>query len=173
MGAVSQPKKENMVSRILNKFIALNGILILGLIWVSITAGLLVAGQTDGLNSIAIWELAVHIPYLGYPILVSIALSSLRASILSLACASAWLVCMPWVTYVQSNAELSDGHIFATAAVSIGWFYILIRGARLLVAAEGKNGLALTVLLFVVLPWGGVVLLHRRLQKIVLSRAPA
>jgi hypothetical protein len=148
---------------------------LLGALWAVILIGLFIARQLPEPFALSVWCTAIHLPYLAYPLLVATALATGVRNLLAYLAAAGFLAFIPVVASVTSSVGSPPWWYGPGCVVFFaGWLYVLWHGARTL-ARRDQNGGRRTLplfLLFLVLPWGGVVALHKRLQT-VLAGLPA
>ena len=153
----------------------LNAVALLGVIWVIILIGLFIARQLPEPFAFAVWSAAIHVPYLAYPLLVATALSTGVRNLLAYLAAVGFLAFIPVVASATSSVG-SPPWWYGPACVVFfaGWLYVLWHGASTLAHGDRTGGHRALPLffLFLVLAWGGVVVLHKRLQT-VLAVLPA
>ena len=143
---------------------------LLAAIWLLILVGLFLARLFPEAIDFCVWAAAVHIPYLGYPLLVSGALAPGRLTTIAVAAAVSFLVFIPFLAIYESPTVVRPTWLApASLLAGVAWIFVLWRGAAALRnahASDERPSLLLLLLQFFILAWGGVIPLQRRVRPI-------
>jgi hypothetical protein len=158
-------------------------LLVLALLWALILGGVGFAQLLSPVHGFALWCALLYLGYLGYPLIVGFALTRsstrwLRRRLIGLIALGGVFAFIPVASpYAVSGDPAPTWFSLLSLVFGVCFFYVMwfgtaaFLGTQRIVSSSQPLGRLATFVSFFLLPWGGVLILHPRVQRLVAQAA--